>query len=198
MRASADARAVPQRYQPGSGYPPGVFVGAIGWQCAESVGRRRAGGRGVAATLRAATFHPAMLLSCSSCHSTNRVPAARLLEGPKCGQCKAPITVQAPVDVDSDADFQELVGESPLPVLVDFWAPWCGPCRMVAPVLEQLARERAGALVIGKVNTDALPKVAAQFGIQSIPTMVLFRAGREAHRESGAMPAPAIVKRFSL
>jgi thioredoxin 2 len=139
-----------------------------------------------------------MLLTCSNCNSTNRVPAARLREGPKCGKCKAPITVRAPVTIDSDADFQELVGQSPLPVLIDFWAPWCGPCRMVAPALEALAEERAGRVVIGKVNTDELPEVASRFGIRSIPTMVLFRDGQEAHRESGAMPAAAIVKRFAL
>ena len=139
-----------------------------------------------------------MVVTCSSCASVNRVPAGRLRDGPKCGKCKAPIRVQAPVTIDTVSDFQELIGQSPLPVLIDFWAPWCGPCRMVAPALEALAKERAGTLVIGKVNTDELSTVASQFGIHSIPTMVLFRGGREAHRESGAMSVSVIAKRFAL
>jgi thioredoxin 2 len=103
-----------------------------------------------------------------------------------------------PIALSSTADFDELVRQAPLPVLVDYWAEWCGPCRMVAPELEKLAKEREGQLVVAKVDTEALPDIASRFGIQSIPTMILFRGGQEAERLSGAMPAAAIASRLGL
>ena len=87
---------------------------------------------------------------------------------------------------------------SPLPILVDFWAPWCGPCRVMAPELAKLARAKAGKIIVAKVNTDEVPAVASRFGIQSIPTLVLFREGREAKRMSGAMAVPAIERAFEI
>lgn len=134
-----------------------------------------------------------MIVRCSSCATENRVPAARLNQKARCGRCKSPIgPFSEPHPITSSAEFGELIASSPLPVLVDFWAAWCGPCRTVAPELAKLAKQRTGALIIAKVNTEELPDVAGRFGIQSIPTFVLFESGREVGRASGAMPAGQI------
>ncbi len=117
----------------------------------------------------------------------------------RCAACKAPLLpLDRPLVISSTAEFDELVKNAKAPVLVDFWAAWCGPCRMVAPELEKLASSRAGRAVIAKVDTDAQPELSARYGIQSIPTMILFRDGREAQRLSGAMPASAIAARTGL
>ncbi len=129
-----------------------------------------------------------MEVACGSCSARNRVPAKRLLDKAKCAQCKAALLPLArPVAVASPQDFDELVRESPLPVLVDFWAAWCGPCRMVAPEMEKIARGRAQRVLVAKVDTESLPTVAHRFDIRSIPPMILFRGGAEARRLSGAM-----------
>ncbi len=106
--------------------------------------------------------------------------------------------LQAPFEVPEEATFERLLEEAQVPVLVDFWAAWCGPCRMVAPELEKLAREKAGKLLVAKVDTEALPQVAARFGIRGIPTMVLFEGGAERERLTGAMPAAAIAAQLRL
>jgi thioredoxin 2 len=139
-----------------------------------------------------------MILACPSCGARNRVPAARLQQHPKCGQCKRELGADAPIPVGSAAEFDELISGSPVPVVVDFWAAWCGPCRAVAPELEKLARSRAGKIVVAKVDTEAVPEVAARFGIRSIPTFVVFDHGAEARRASGAMPADALARALAI
>jgi thioredoxin 2 len=140
-----------------------------------------------------------MILPCASCGRANRLPAARLGDRAKCAACKEPLLPLAkPVAIATAEDFDELVRDAKVPVLVDYWADWCGPCRMVAPELEKLAAQREGRLVVAKVDTEVLPAVAGRFQIRSIPTMILFREGREAKRLSGAMPAAAIAQQLGL
>ena len=140
-----------------------------------------------------------MEVSCAACSARNRVPAKRLLDKAKCAQCKAALLpLTRPVALASAQDFDELLRDSPLPVLVDFWAAWCGPCRVVAPEMEKLSRDRSGRVLIAKVDTEALPTVAQRFAIRSIPTMILFRRGSEARRLSGAMPAAEIARQLEL
>ncbi len=139
-----------------------------------------------------------MIIECPSCGSANRVPAKRLSEHPRCGKCKGAIPTEKPLAVRSTAEFDELVADSPHPVLVDFWAPWCGPCRVVAPQLEVLAKKKRGSVVVAKVNTDDLPELGSRFQVRSIPTMILFAGGRESRRVSGAMPADQIAQSVGL
>ncbi len=140
-----------------------------------------------------------MLVECSSCSKSNRLPAARAGEKAKCAACKAPLLpLTRPIALSSAHDFDELVRDAPAPVLVDFWAAWCGPCRTLAPELEKIASDQAGRVIVAKVDTEALPELAARFGIRSIPTMIVFRGGKETERLNGALPASAIATRLAL
>jgi len=130
---------------------------------------------------------------CAHCGKKNRVPYARLGEAGQCGNCQNELLPpSAPLDVDTEAHFRQVVSQSALPVVVDFWAPWCGPCRMVTPELVKVAAAHAGRWLVVKVDTEALPGLGRRHQIRSIPTMAVFTQGREAARTSGARPAPAI------
>jgi len=131
---------------------------------------------------------PTVEVECAKCHAKNRIRAAA--SGvPRCGRCHEPL----PWVVDaSDADFAAVADEATIPVLVDMWAPWCGPCRMVSPVLEQLAGELAGRLKLVKVNADESPQVSSRFEVQAIPTLILLDRGEVVDKQVGAAPAPAL------
>jgi thioredoxin 2 len=140
----------------------------------------------------------ASLMRCPSCGATNRLPVDEIARGKKavCGRCKTPLTAGAgPVTV-TDATFAGEVERAPLPVLVDLWAPWCGPCRMVAPIVDQIAAELAGRVKVAKMNVDDNPATSSRFGVRSIPTLLVFKDGREVDRIVGVQPRTAIVSRL--
>lgn len=129
-----------------------------------------------------------MNIVCPDCQAINRVPDERLGQNPKCGKCGALILVGRPVELTA-ATFSRFLGKSDMPVVVDFWAPWCGPCKMMAPVFAQTAAQMRARFLFAKVNTEAEQGLAQQFGIRSIPTLALFRNGTEVDRVAGAMDA---------
>ena len=125
---------------------------------------------------------------CPHCHAVNRLPADRLGDGGTCGKCKGKLFAGEPVELRADS-FDKHVGRSDLPIVVDFWAPWCGPCRMMAPAFAQAARQLEPRYRLVKVNTEEEQALAARFGIRSIPTLAIFKGGREVARQAGAMDA---------
>ena len=131
-------------------------------------------------------------IACAACGAVNRLPGQRLGDDPDCGRCHRPLLAGAPIELD-DRNFDAFVRQSTLPVLVDFWAPWCGPCRQMAPAFEAAAQQLKGRALLVKVNSDASPATAARFAIRSIPTLVRLQAGAEQRRQAGALPVAQIV-----
>jgi thioredoxin 2 len=131
-------------------------------------------------------------LVCPHCHAINRVPAARLGQAPNCGQCHRPLFDAHPLELTA-ASFDKHISRNDIPVLVDFWAPWCGPCKMMAPQFAQAAGLLQPQVRLAKVNTEAEQGLGAQYAIRSIPTLALFRGGREIARQPGAMGVQDIV-----
>ena len=134
-----------------------------------------------------------VLVPCPRCGALNRVPVSRLSAGPTCGKCKAPLFTGAPLAADAVA-FDRHVLKGSLPVMVDFWAEWCGPCKAMAPAFAQAAGKLEPQMRLLKLDTEAVPEIAQRYRIQSIPTLILFKGGREVARQAGAMPAQAIVQ----
>jgi len=136
-----------------------------------------------------------LVQACPHCGRRNRLIYERLGSAFRCGECHRDLAAPAePVEILGVAEFDALVSKSAFPVLVDFWAPWCGPCLMVAPELVKVAAAGAGRWIVAKVNTEELPQMGQRFGIRGIPTMVVFKGGKEVLRQSGAMGAPEIVQ----
>ncbi len=138
--------------------------------------------------MAAAKPAPSTTIACSTCSTRNRVPVSSSGK-PRCATCHADLPWLADV---SSAAFNAVVASSALPIVVDLWAPWCGPCRTIAPALEKIARERAGRLRVVKINVEKEPEMSARLGVQGIPTLVLFNGGKEIGRQVGAVPAARI------
>jgi len=130
-------------------------------------------------------------LRCAFCGKRNLLDMARAADRPRCGECGKPFLLDRPVKIAGE-DLQPLVEEAEVPVLVDFYADWCGPCKVMAPVLDELASDRIGRLLVAKLDTDRAPRVSAALGIRGIPTLILYRDGREASRQTGAVPRAAL------
>jgi thioredoxin 2 len=134
-----------------------------------------------------------LIVACPSCGQKNRLAFERLGDEVRCAQCKTSLSApREPLEVAQTADFDRLVAHASLPIVVDYWAPWCGPCRMVAPELMKVAARQAGRWLVVKVNTDLLSDLGLRHGIRSIPTLAVFAGGREVARTAGARPAPEI------
>jgi len=138
------------------------------------------------------------LLRCPVCGASNRVPGERLAEGrrPLCGRCRTPLPAPGKPMTVTDATFAAEVERSPLPIVVDVWAAWCGPCRIIAPVIDELAASMAGRVRFAKLNLDDNPATASRFGVRSIPTLLVFKDGHEVDRIVGVQPKTEIARRL--
>ena len=139
-----------------------------------------------------------LMIDCPACRAMNRVPSQKVNAGsePICGRCKTPLRMDSVPVLVTDANFAAEVEHSPLPVLLDLWAPWCGPCRTIAPVVDQLAKEMAGRLRVGKLNVDENPLTAGRFQVRGIPALLVLQAGRELDRIVGVQPKSEILRRL--
>jgi thioredoxin 2 len=134
-----------------------------------------------------------IMLECQFCLTWNRVEASRSGDRPKCGKCGKPMLLDRPVQLTAGS-FERTIAGSDVPVFVDFYADWCGPCKMMAPAVDEIAREFQGRALVTKLNTDTAPEVSQRFNIRGIPTSIVFVGGKEAARESGALPKAGLVK----
>jgi len=137
---------------------------------------------------------PTATVACPFCGTLNRVDLTRLVQHPKCGQCGKPILLDRPIAI-SDSVFDRVTTETTVPVVVDFYADWCGPCKIMAPLLDDVAQRRAGQVLFAKLDTDRNPQTGPRFGIRGIPTLIAFRQGKEVARRVGAVP-PAELDSF--
>ena len=139
-----------------------------------------------------------VIRTCSSCGKSNRIPTRHLAHSGRCGACKTPLGPMAePLELDASL-LEHVAREAGVPLLVDFWAAWCGPCRVMAPELEKLAASHAGRLLVGKVDTERHPELASRHAIEALPTLILFREGQPRERLAGARSASAIARELSL
>jgi thioredoxin 2 len=150
---------------------------------------RTHGGNVDTTTDRAIVQH--MTIRCQFCEAWNRVDASRAADRPKCGKCGKPMLLDRPITLD-DQTFARTIAESDVPVLVDFYADWCGPCKMMAPHIDEIAREKQGQVLVAKLDTDRAQHTASGFNIRGIPTTIVFKGGKEAARQTGAMPKKGI------
>lgn len=142
---------------------------------------------------RALNMNNPLHIVCPACTAVNRIPADKLNAAPRCGKCHQALFSGQPLELTA-ANFQQHINRNDIPLVVDFWAPWCGPCKMMGPAFAQAAAQLEPGVRLAKVNTEAEQNIGAQLGIRSIPTMIVFRNGREVARQAGAMAAPDIIR----